>query len=328
MKQKITAIIALVTMLVSGCGKEALPDPINCNQPTKQEIALITPFIPTGFEIIRMRRVDTKPTFVFMSVKNSEKFHIDLLVFEINKSEVVKYYQMGSMFGEEISFGLNKENDYWVTNPFEKNQIICSVVFNLGETIWTDTFIKIFAIENGEFSEMDIDLNPWTVAIDMFEENDETLVRVLDARFEFFSDLCQTCTPARIFLYGMRENKLVNVTSENVDYVRSHIHNSMLQYRNQSGDNKDQHRIGYGLEAYLYAESGGFVDEYFEEVLDMLDPEAYEQENSAISAEARSLVTQAQKQNVPVAGLRGFAESDKNDIRWNKINWNIEELLR
>ncbi len=328
MKQKITTAIILIVLFVSGCGKEALPDPINCNQPTKPEITLITPFIPTGFEIIEMRRVDTNPAFVFVSVKNSEKLHIDLLVFEINKSEVVKCYQMGSVFGEEISFGLNKENDFWVVNSFEKNQIICPVVFNLGETIWTDTFIKIFAIENGEFSEMDIDLNPWTIAIDMFEENGETLVRVLDARFEFFSDLCQTCTPARIFLYGLRENKLINVTSENMDYVRSHIHNSMLQYRNQSGDDKDQHRIGYGLEAYLYAESGGFVDEYFEEILDMLDPAAYKLEDSVTAAKVKNLVTQAQKQNVPVASLRGFAESDKNDIRWNKINWNIEELQK
>ncbi|HOO97671.1 MAG TPA: hypothetical protein PKV16_08695 [Caldisericia bacterium] len=318
----IAVSLALVFAFVS-CSKVEPPNPELCQNPTAEEADLIAPYIPIDMSVIALRRVDGNPSWVFVALEDSDNYMINLMVFSIEDNKVTRKYEMGKTIGEDIAFGLFLDNDWWASVPFG-DEIVCPVVFYYGGTSWVNSFAKFLTVSPDGLSELDVKQEPWTVAVDLVTEKDEVVIRVLDARYEMFSSLCHACAPARMFFFGKRGSEFVNVTSEYTDYADKQVVSAMLAYKNRE-QGEGQFRIGDALQAYLYAESAGLSEKYYQEIYDMLDPTAFEGDE-AVAAEARNLVNEAYSRGIQTIELRGFEDPTGKDIRWNKINWDVWEF--
>ncbi len=328
--KKGTILVLALFMLISfvSCGESPELEESRCGRPTDFELSLVKPYIPQGFELQNSRRVDLSNPYIFVSYSNSETRNIGISVFVLQGNHIKKYYQMPPIFGEEIYFGLSREEDYWGNDEIIYGSYVCPVEFSLGGNMWSNNFVKILTVNDLELKEINISLEPWTIIMDIIDEKGEKIIRVLDTRLEYFSDMIHAAAPSRVYFYALRGDEFVDVTREHIDYVRERVHSSIIQYKQNKGDDKAHYRIGYGIEAYLYAEAGGITDEYIGDILDMLDPVAFDGDDASLAAEARNLVNMAYEQKKPIINLRGFNVDFDDDNRWGVLKFNEFEVAK
>jgi hypothetical protein len=181
-----------------------------------------------------------------------------LVVYELKDGKLVDIYNASEWV---LDFGNNLNGDSVTVADINKDGLKEFVITgSTGGNCWTCSYLRIFQVKGHRVIELLSDLPESQVVIGLRDlaGNGMEEVLVLDAQWEFYSDLCHACSPSVNLVYKWEKDKYLDRSREFTSYYDEVINELQQEIKDMSPDERGtDYYMGRVVSMFLnYVEKG------------------------------------------------------------------------